>query len=204
MSLAILTASCSSSAGMTLRTGPKISSWAMVERVVDVAEHGRLDVPAALEVLGAPATGGERRALVDPLGDVALDAVALTFRRERTHLRRRLERVADLHLGEGAGQHVDELVVTGSRHHDPGQRGADLTREEAFGSRDGLRDAREVRVVEDHRGRLAAELERAAGDALAAERRDASTGRRRPGERDLVDAGVRDEQLGDSRSAVRR
>ena len=46
------------------------------------------------------------------------------------------------------------------------------------------------------RRRLAAELERAAGDALAAERRDAPAGRGRAGERDLVDARVAHEQLG--------
>ena len=45
------------------------------------------------------------------------------------------------------------------------------------------------------RGRLAAELERAAGDALAAERRDLAAGRGRAGEGDLVDARVAHEQL---------
>jgi hypothetical protein len=51
--------------------------------VVDVAEHRRLDVPAAVEVLGAPAAGGEGRAVGDALGDVALDPVPLPFRRQR-------------------------------------------------------------------------------------------------------------------------
>ena len=50
-------------------------------RVVDVAEHRRLDEPAAVEVLRTPAAGGERRAFVDALRDVALDAVALALRR---------------------------------------------------------------------------------------------------------------------------
>ena len=60
-----------------------------------------------------------------------------------------------------------------------------------------LAAACEVHVVEDHRGRLAAELEGAAGDPLAAERRDAPAGGGRAGERDLVDAGVAHQQLGD-------
>ena len=67
-------------------------------RVVDVAEDGRFDVVAALELLGTPSTGGERRAFVDTLGDVALDAITLAFGDERAHLRLLLERVADSHL----------------------------------------------------------------------------------------------------------
>ena len=55
----------------------------------------------------------------------------------------------------------------------------------------------EVHVVEDHRSRLPAELEGAAGDPLTAERGDTSAGSGRTGEGDLVDAGVAHQELGD-------
>ena len=45
--------------------------------VVDVAEDGRLDEPAPVEVLRTAAAGGQRGALGHALGDVALDPVAL-------------------------------------------------------------------------------------------------------------------------------
>ena len=80
-------------------------------RVVDIAEDRRLHEPAALQVLRPPATGGERRAFVDPLGDVALDAVSLALHRQRTHLRLLVERVADGHLPEAGRERVHHLVV---------------------------------------------------------------------------------------------
>ena len=55
----------------------------------------------------------------------------------------------------------------------------------------------EIDIVEDHGGRLPAELEGAPGDPLAAERGDPPSGRRRAGEGDLVDPRVADQQLGD-------
>ncbi len=165
--------------------------------VVDVGEHGGLDVVAALEVRGAAAAGDQRGALVDALGDVALDTVALAAHGERAHLGLRVEGVADPDLRERAGQRLDELVVAGPADDEPGQRRAHLAAEEALGAGDGAGGGLEVHVVEDDGGGLAAELERAAGDPLAAERGDAAAGRGRAGERDLVDAGVAHEQLGD-------
>ena len=55
----------------------------------------------------------------------------------------------------------------------------------------------EVGVVEHDRGRLAAELERDPLELLAADGGDLAAGRGRAGERDLVDARVRDEVLAD-------
>src|SRR5439155_22732587 len=53
------------------------------------------------------------------------------------------------------------------------------------------------RVVEDDRGGLAAELEREATEAFAAQRADASSDGRAPGEGDLVDVRMGDEVLAD-------
>ena len=75
------------------------------------------------------------------------------------------------------------------------ERRAHLAVEPALGARERLGRGLEVDVVEDDRRRLPAELERAAGDPLAAERRDAPAGRGRSRERDLVDARVAHEQL---------
>ena len=55
----------------------------------------------ALEVLGTSTTRRERRALLDSLRDVALDAVALAAHRERAHAALLVERIADANLREG-------------------------------------------------------------------------------------------------------
>ncbi len=182
---------------MTLRTGPKISSWAIVGGVLDVGEDGRLDEPALVEVGGAPAAGGQRRPLGHTLGHVPEHPVALAARREGAHLRFRVELVPDLDLGERADERLGELVMTVLRHDDPGQRRAHLAGHHALGLRQPRRREAEVRVVQDDRGRLPAELEGAAGDPLAAKRGDPPPGSSRAGEGDLVDPRVADEELGD-------
>jgi hypothetical protein len=87
--------------------------------------------------------------------------------------------------------------VAGPRDHDPGQRRADLPGQEALGLGQGAGGRLDVGVVEDDGGGLAAEFQGAAGDPLAADRGDPPSGRGRPGEGDLVDPRVADEQLGD-------
>src|ERR1700721_1605977 len=87
--------------------------------VVDVAEHGRLDVPAAVEVLRAAAAGGQRRAVGDPLGDVALGPVPLPLRRQRPHLGGVTKRVTNPHLTKRGRQGLEHVVMTGPWHHDP-------------------------------------------------------------------------------------
>ena len=136
--------------------------------VVDVAEDGGLDEPPPVEVLRPTAACGQRGALRHALGDVALDTVTLPLGDQGAHLGLGVERVAHLHLGERAGQGLDELVVAALADDDPRQRRADLTGEEALGA--GERGGRggQVHVVEDDGGGLAAELEGAAGDPLPA------------------------------------
>src|SRR5262249_24462731 len=60
-----------------------------------------------------------------------------------------------------------------------------------------LRCLVDVVIVQDDRGRLAAELQRAARDAFAADGPDASASGGRAGEADLVDTGIAYESLGD-------
>jgi len=89
---------------------------------VYVGEDRRLDEPSPVESLRAPAPGRDAAAVGLTLGDVGLDAVPLTPGCQRSHLRRRVERVADQDARERGREGVDELVVLGSRDDDPSQR----------------------------------------------------------------------------------
>ncbi len=163
--------------------------------VVDVAEDGRLDIPAAFEVLRPAAACGEGGALGNSLGDVALDPVPHAAHGKGAHLGLGVEGVADPDLGEGVGQRLDELVVAAAGDHDPGQRRADLPGQNALRPGEGGGRGAEVHIVEDHRRGLATELQGAAGHPLAAERGDAPAGGSRAGEGDLVDPRVVHQQL---------
>ena len=159
--------------------------------IVDFSEYGGLDEIAAIEMGGTASAGREARALFASLGDVRLHAIALASQRQRSHLGRRIERIPYFHLAESAGQHSDEVVVASPADDQRRQRRADLSGEEAGALRDGFRSGVEVVVVEDERGRFAAELERAARDPLTANGTDAPARGSRPGETDLVYARMR-------------
>ena len=92
-SLAIRTASASSSKGMTATTGPKISSCATVWSL-DPSEHGRR-IEGAVAV-GRLAAGDDLGALLAPGLDQAVHLVAVGLRDQRAHLRLCVERIADL------------------------------------------------------------------------------------------------------------
>ena len=128
--------------------------------VVDVGEHRRLHVPALLEPgRTAVAADDDLGAFFLTDGDVLLDPLLLTLGDERADLGRRVLRVADAQRADHLDERVDDLVVTLAAGEDARLRDARLAvvherRElEAFDGRG------EVGVVEDDRGRLAAELE---------------------------------------------
>ena len=166
------TASCSSSAGMTLSTGPKISSRAIVEWLSTLPNTVGSTKQPAVEVLRAAAAGGERRALGDALGDVALDPVALAVGRRAApagstrRTGRRLD-VCEKLAASASTSSSCRLRVTMMRVSD--EHTWPFSAHSARASV--LAAVAEVDVVEDHRRRLPAELERAARDALAAQRR---------------------------------
>ena len=87
-------------------------------------------------------------------------------------------------------ERVDDLVVVGAAGEDAGLRDARLAVVHERRELQALHRRGEVGVVEDDRGRLAAELEADALELLTADRGDAATGRGGTGERDLVDARV--------------
>src|SRR3954467_13340651 len=101
-------ASCSSSNGITVTTGPKISSCATVIELSTLARTvGRQNAPFPFPasppapppppppVPGSPAGPGLRALLAAAL-DEAVHAVAMLRRDQRADLRLRIERIAEL------------------------------------------------------------------------------------------------------------
>src|SRR5581483_6111335 len=145
--------------------------------------------------LGTPAADSDFGALLLADADVALDALTLAGSDERTDGRLGVEGVADDLVAQLLGDALGHLVVAVAGGEDAGLGHARLAVDEdgaAEKSGDGLV---EVGVVEDDGGRLAAQLEGDAPQALAAQRRDALAGGGAAGEADLVDVGVGDEVL---------
>ena len=185
---------------MTASTGPKISSRAMRMSFVDVGEHRRLHVPAAVDARRA---GRCRR----PSRCAPSSWPSAMYFSTRSCWRLRDERTD---LGRGVGRVADRQ----RRRPSPGPRRRPR--------RSGSRLAR-MRVCATHAWPLfmsdanfrpstvaarsassrmiAADLPPSsrlhALELLAADRRDAPAGRGRTGERDLVDAGVAHEVLAD-------
>ena len=167
--------------------------------VVDVAEHRRLDEPAAVEVRRA----GRRRWPASRPRRCPWRCSPRTRSRWRSMASGPIWVASSngsptLHLREGVGERVER-----ARRGAAADTTIRVSEEQtwpvriALGAGDASARPREVGVVEDDGGRLAAELERAAGDALAAHRGDPAAGRGGTGEGDLVDARVAYEQLGD-------
>ena len=123
------------------------------------------------------------------------DLVALALGDDRADGDGRVVGVADRHRADAGGERVDELLVARTRGEDAGLRRARLTVVQQARHDQVLQLGLDVDVVEQDRGRLAAELEREPLDLLAAQRADARAGGGGAGEADLVDAGVRDEVL---------
>ena len=170
---------------------------------VDVGEHGRADEVAALEALGRlGAAGDQARALLDALLDVAAHALALGVGDERAEPGRVVERVAEREARPPPAASASASASRCARDQHPGQRGAGLAGvEEALG--DAVPDRLvEVGVVEDHVGRLAAELQRHPLDRRRGQLGDPPAGPGRAGERDHVDVGVGGDRLADDRAGA--
>ena len=97
---------------MTERTGPKISSLPIVERLSTLPNIVGLDEEAAVEMRRTATAGGESGALGQSPLDEGFDIVSLAPIGERPHLDARVERIADRDLAEFGGQRLDQRVVT--------------------------------------------------------------------------------------------
>ena len=155
--------------------------------VGDVGEHRRLDEEAAFEALqrGHVAAAGERRPVLLAGGDVGNDLVLLRLVDQRTHLRFRIERIADTDLFGALDQPLDEAVMQALLHEDARAVGADLTGRieiAEHGAADGIF---EVGIVEDDQRRLAAELHRGVLHLRAGKRQHLAAGRHRTGHRNF-------------------
>src|ERR1700730_3879445 len=103
--------------------------------VLDITEHGGLDVEAPLQMARATATCDERSALRQALGDISLDAVALPRHPERSHVGLGIEGIADSDLLECRAKRLDERIMTRACHDHARQGRADLPRENGCCSR---------------------------------------------------------------------
>src|SRR5581483_9072090 len=97
--------------------------------VVDVGEHGGLDVGATLAArnLRDAAAGHEAGALLDAERDVVESGSALSLGDHRAHLGRLVERLSDADLRRPLGQALHEVIVDGSLDEEPGARAAILS-----------------------------------------------------------------------------
>ena len=186
LSLAIRTASSSSSKGITTNTGPKMSSRAIVMALsTSVNSVGSTYHPLRL-VSGATPTECQRRSLLNPALDVAEDARALLLGDERAH-----HHVGSLRVSVGDLTHVgreelDALVVTGAGQEHPGRDRTPLAGMGADGQ-SRHHGGGEVGVVEDDGGGLAPELQEQPLHRGGALLHDPLPHRRRAREGDEVD-----------------
>ena len=134
--------------------------------VVDVAEHGGFDKPAAIQAGRPTAAGGQRRSLLLPRSDKAVDGVELTFHGHRPHVDGFIELVANPDFRELRTEGLDQLIMPMLADDYPGQCRTDLAGQ--FRRRRGQRRGRraEVVVIENQGRRLATELEVHPGHAL--------------------------------------
>src|SRR3546814_10003563 len=76
------------------------------------------------DVCSADLANGKRRPFFLAQRDQLLDPIALTAHRDRTDLRRGIERIAHRHGAELRAQRIDHLVVPIAAHDNPGERRA--------------------------------------------------------------------------------
>src|ERR1043166_6078381 len=127
------------------------------------------------------AAGDELRAFREPLADVAAHALELRLGSERPEPCGFGERIADRESRGHFGGDPGCLRIKSFRNEHSSKRRAGLAGVEVAAVQRALHRLREVRVIEDHRSALAAELQRDPLDALRGNLRDALAGARRAG-----------------------
>jgi hypothetical protein len=192
--LASSTASSSESKGCTVRTGPKTSSWTTRESFDRPAMTVGLVVVAAVQVQALTAAD-DAAALLAGQFDVLLDLLQVPLPRHRADDGLGLPGVADRYAGDGVGEDADHGVVERARDEQAWAAHAELAGVEDEGLDDRADGLLDVGVREDDVRRVAAELHGDRLQALAGDARRVPADRGRPGEGDLVDAGVAQQRL---------
>ena len=126
----------------------------------------------------ALAAGDEVGAALAAFLDVHLDPLELALHRQRAELGLGVLGVADLDALHHAGDRLGELVVPVLRDDRAAEHRADLPAHHGDRVAEDAGGGLDREIVAHDRRRLAAELERAAGDAAAADLGDALAGRR--------------------------
>ena len=166
-----------------------------LHRVVDVGEDRRLDEEALAKALRRVPAADRPRALLLARSEVPRDPVALPRADDGPDVRGGVQRIAELHRADRGAEGLDDLLIAGTRREDSRLCTAGLAVIQERRAEQRLERRPEIDVLEDDRRRLAAELEGAASDQLAAEAPDAAAGGGAAREADLVDAGMADQIL---------
>src|ERR1700757_2521508 len=142
---------------MMLRTGPKISSWAIVILLSTSANTEGCTKEAVVRALGPAAAADQPRALLDALGDVALDPGPLLLRDQRPDLGGRVRRRPHRQRLHESAYGVDDFVVARAWRQDAGLADAGLAGVHDPGEHHHRDRGGEVDVLEDDRRRLPAQ-----------------------------------------------
>ena len=191
VSLAIATASSSSSYGHDREHRPEDLLLCDGRAWVDVREQGGLEEVARAEIVAAAAPDDEPRAVGRASLDVALHARTLLVADQRPHEDVRIGRVADRHAGETFRRELDATVEVLVRDEQAARQDAALAGVEADERRRQRHDRLEVGVVEHDGRRLPSQLQEDPLHRARGRRHHLATGRGRPGKGDRVDTWIR-------------
>src|SRR5690606_31057122 len=136
----------------------------------DAGEDSRLYIITAVEPLGPATATGDARALGASGSNVALYTCALARHGQWPHLRCRIERVADLDVGDRSQIEIEELLFAPLGHENTGQREADLAGDRHRVGHQARQRSRKIGVLEQHRRGLSAKFEADPRQALGADR----------------------------------
>ena len=175
----------------TLKTGTEELGVDDGELLLRALDDGRLVEPAGVEMRRFLAAVQDGRAFLLGLVDLGLDPLELTDGRERPHLGLLFQRIADLDLLRRlADEIVEEAVGDTVLHVEARARDAALAAGAEDAGDDAVGGAFEIRVLEHHDRRLAAELKRHLGEVLGRVAHDVAGRLRAAGEADAGDQGM--------------
>lgn len=170
--------------------------------VVGPGEERGLDEPSCVQAIGAAFSACQQRgAFFLPDADVALYPLPLLAAHHRADVGVGIARVARPDVRDRLLRHLLELCQAAARHEDARARDAGLAAVHEPGHQHERHDGGEVRIVEHHGWRLAAQLQRHALHRGRARGHQMRAHGGRPRERDIGDARVARNLLTDNIAA---